>query len=173
MQSEKQQAKETLLAEADSKRFKSKPMVMVKNPYIDDFLKACGKRGWLKPQYELFTTQCNHQAHNGYIGKEHGHFIVDIGTTSKRAFSMYLQRNIPKAEENRFRTVWPTSMNHHLNQMIYIRTKKHGHENPLWTRNESKEVKFKLREIYPYLHKEHKKETKRFLKLIENAKCTN
>lgn len=104
------------------------------------------------------------------MDRDHIHMILDVGSTKKGTVQKYLTRNLPTMKGSRFRTVWPKSMNHHINQMIYIRTNKHGHGNPLLSRTEAKKLKTEIMDLFPQLKKQHKAETKRFLALIEAAK---
>ena len=169
--------KQHLIKEAESKKFKGKPMIIIKNKFRDEFIEAASKRGWLKPHFMDFVCMCNHQAHNGFIGKEHTHYIIDVGFTTKAAVKKYFFRHLPKASQNRFRTVWPKSMNHHINQMVYLRTDKHGHKNPqdkmMLTRGQARKLQEEVRDLFPKLKVHHLAECKRFKALLEAAKQKN
>ena len=71
--------KQQLHDEIKTKIYKSKPMVIIKNEYLDDFYTLAGNRGWLKQEYIDYVCKCNHQAHKGFMDKEHTHLIIDVG----------------------------------------------------------------------------------------------
>lgn len=150
----------------NSEKAEGKIMLLVKEEFLESALELCKKRKWIV--HEEFRTYCEHQKHNGFIGKEHWHIPLDIGNIKTEALKKIFQRHFPKSQKQRYRTIRMKSMNHWINSLIYNKTDKHGHKDAPLRDWEAGYVRGKLRDLYPEIAESHKNEMNEYMKNLRN-----
>lgn len=147
---------------AQSGNIEGKVMIIIKKKYREAFDELANKRMWITIPY--WETYCEHQRHQGFIGKDHYHIAMDVGKIKKATLTKAIQRGLPKDKKgkNRFRCMWPKSKNHWINALLYNKTNKHGHSDWLIEVDENIGIRRKLRNKYAEIKKSHEDEVKQF-----------